>query len=125
VVHDRDLIRILSFALFWKVRSEPDVLGPSHAVVSCVPPGLGRLCAEPDGWAQRSTTRICRIPLAVAAAAHSPCRAFLPEPRAAPIDGYGCPQARGAPRAFLCRPSGPHELRMGLRMGTMQAPRWQ
>jgi hypothetical protein len=107
------------------VRSEPDLLGPSYALVSCVPSGLGRLCAEPNGWAKRSTTRVCRIPLAVAATAHSPCRAILPEPRAAPIDGPGCPQARGAPRAFLCRPSSPHELRMGLRMGTMQAPRWQ
>src|SRR5579863_8743806 len=45
----------LSF-LFWKARPVPDVLsfGPTCSVVSCVPPGLGRLCAEPGGWPQRS-----------------------------------------------------------------------
>ncbi len=100
------LIRTPFFSLFWKVRSVSDVffLGPTCTVVSCLPPNLGRLCAEPRRRAQRNTPRVCRIPFAVAAAPRRACRAFLPEPRAAPIDGRGRPQAHVAPRAFLYRP---------------------
>ena len=93
--------------------------------VSCVPPGLGRLCAEPHARAQHIAPRICRIPFVFAAPTHGPCRSFLPEPRTAPFDGRRRPSASIATRAILSLPADPHELRMGLRMGTMQAPRWQ
>jgi hypothetical protein len=95
------------------------------AAVSCVPPCLGRFCTEPQARAQRAAPRIRRIPIVFAAPSHSPGRTFLPEPRTPPIDRRRRPPAHVTDCAIFGFPTDPHELRMGLRMGAMQAPRWQ
>ena len=93
--------------------------------VSCMPPCLGRLCAEPYARARRVAPCIRRISIVLATPAHSPCRSFLPEPRTPPVDRRRRPPAHVAPCAIFGLPTDPRELRMGLRVGTMQAPRWQ
>jgi hypothetical protein len=86
---------------------------------------MARLCPEPYAWAQRITTCICRIPILFATSTHGPCRSFLPEPRTPQTNGRRRPTALVTPRTIFGVPTDLHELRMGLRMGTMQAPRRQ
>lgn len=96
-----------------------------RCAVSCVPPCLGRLCTGPQARAKRVAPCICRVPIVFATPTHSPCCTFLPEPRTPPVDGRRRPSAHVTQCAIFGFPTDPHELRMGLRMGTMQAPRWR
>ena len=129
MVRDRMFSTLHFLFVFWvsifesgPVPDSPSV--PTIFLVPCMPPSLGRLCARPYGWALCSASRVRRISLAFSAAACSPRRTLLPQPRPT-FDEHGRAAPLVASRALLRPPTLTRKFRVGLRVGAMQASRWQ